>query len=196
MIRVAIVGDIGSGKTYISKLFGYPLFNADFEVSKIYKRDKNCYQKIKTQFPKLNFSFPLQKQQLIKCILSNPNNLKKLSKIVHPIVRKKLNLFLKKNRNKKIIILDIPLYFENKINLKNDIVIFVQAKKEEIKKRLQRRKEYSSKLLKIFKKIQLPLDVKKRRSNFIIKNNFSNNSVKKALKYIINQIKKNDRSRT
>ena len=60
MIRVAIVGDIGSGKTYISKLFGYPLFNADFEVSKIYKKDKNCYQKIKTQFPKLNFSFPLQ----------------------------------------------------------------------------------------------------------------------------------------
>ena len=75
-------------------------------------------------------------------------------------------------------------------------MIFVQAKKEEIKKRLQRRQEYSSKLLKIFKKIQLPLDVKKRRSNFIIKNNFSNNSVKKALKYILNQIKKNDRSCT
>ena len=100
MIRVAIVGDIGSGKTYISKLFGYPLFNADFEVSKIYKKNKNCYQKIKTQFPKLNFSFPLQKQQLTKCILSNPNNLKKLSKIVHPIVEK-IKSFFKKIEIKK-----------------------------------------------------------------------------------------------
>ena len=190
MIRIALVGGIGSGKTYISRLLGLPLFNADYEVSKIYRNDKKCFRKIKRQFPKINFSYPLKKKQLIGCILSNPTNLKKLSKIVHPIVRKKLSLFLNKNRYKKIVVLDIPLYFENKINLKNDIVIFVHAKDKEIKKRLLKREDYNSKLLRIFKKFQLPLDVKKRRSNFIIKNNFSNNSAKKSLRYILDQIKK------
>ena len=45
MIRVALVGDVGSGKSYISNLFGYPVFNADIEVSKIYQKDKKCYLK-------------------------------------------------------------------------------------------------------------------------------------------------------
>ena len=54
MIRVAIVGDIGSGKTHISKLFGYPSFNADYEVSKIYKKIK-LLPKNKNSISKLNF---------------------------------------------------------------------------------------------------------------------------------------------
>ena len=40
MIRIGILGDIGSGKTYVSNCFGYPVFNADLEVSKIYKEIK------------------------------------------------------------------------------------------------------------------------------------------------------------
>ena len=52
MIRVAILGDIGSGKTFVSKQFGYPIFNADNEVSKIYNQDKSCFLKIKKALPK------------------------------------------------------------------------------------------------------------------------------------------------
>ena len=46
MIRIALVGDIGSGKTFFSKLFRYPVFNADNEVSKLYKKEKQMNQKI------------------------------------------------------------------------------------------------------------------------------------------------------
>ena len=49
-------------------------------------------------------------------------------------------LFLKKNKNKKIVILDIPLLLENKINKKNDILIFVDANKINIMKRLKKEK--------------------------------------------------------
>ena len=45
MIRIALVGDIGSGKSYIAKLFNYPVFNADVEVSKIYRKDRKCFKK-------------------------------------------------------------------------------------------------------------------------------------------------------
>ena len=41
MIRIAVVGEIGSGKTYIARLFGLPVFNADNEVADIYKKDNH-----------------------------------------------------------------------------------------------------------------------------------------------------------
>jgi dephospho-CoA kinase len=46
MIRIAVIGDIGSGKSYIAKLFGYPVFNADQEVGEIYKKSRKCYNKL------------------------------------------------------------------------------------------------------------------------------------------------------
>ena len=47
MIRIGILGDIGSGKTYVAKKFGYPVFNADNEVGKLYKNNKKVFQKLK-----------------------------------------------------------------------------------------------------------------------------------------------------
>ncbi len=188
MIRIALVGDIGSGKSYISKLFNRPIFNADFEVSKIYKKDKRCFNDIKKKFPNFKFTFPLKKKELVDFILSDLNNLEKISKIVHPIVRQKLNFFLNKHKNKKLVILDIPLFLENKLNLKNDIIVFIDANKNEIKKRLIKRKSFDKNLINLLKGIQLPLHVKKKRSDFIIKNNFSNKSAKKNVKYILDKI--------
>ena len=62
MIRIALVGDIGSGKSYFAKLFNYPVFNADYEVSKIYKKNKNIYKNIKKNFPNYKFTFPKKKK--------------------------------------------------------------------------------------------------------------------------------------
>ena len=98
--------------------------------------------------------------------------------------------FLKKNAYKKIVILDIPLLLENKINNKTYILIFVQSKKSEILKRLKKRKNFNQILFNKFKKIQLPLDYKKKKSNFIIKNDFKKTTVKKYVKNIIRQISK------
>ena len=52
MIRIALVGDIGSGKSYIAKYFGYPVFNADFEVRKLYKNDRKIFNKLNKVLPK------------------------------------------------------------------------------------------------------------------------------------------------
>ena len=99
-----------------------------------------------------------------------------------------MNIFLKKNINKKIVILDIPLLLENKINKKNDILVFVQSKKLDILKRLKKRKNFNSKLIKKFRGIQLTLDYKKKKSNFIIKNNFTKKSIKLGIKMILKEI--------
>ena len=163
MIRIGILGDIGSGKSYVAKNFGYPVFNADIEVGKLYKKDKKIFNKLKKILPKHISSFPINKNEISSAILANKFNLKKIVKIVHLEIRKKMNLFLIKNRNKKIVILDIPLLLENKINKKNDVLVFVKSKKSDILKKLKKRKNFNLKLLKKFKNIQLPLDYKKKK---------------------------------
>jgi len=188
MIRIGILGDIGSGKSYVAKNFGYPVFNADIEVGKLYKNDRKIFNKLKKVLPKYIYSFPVNKNEISNAILANKTNLKKIIKIVHLAIRKKMNIFLNKNRKKNIVILDIPLLLENKINKKNDILVFVKSKKLDILKRLKKRENFNPKLLSKFKNIQLSLDYKEKRSQFVIKNNFTNKSVNKSIKKILKDI--------
>tara|TARA_B100001146_G_scaffold215755_1_gene218368 strand:+ start:81 stop:656 length:576 start_codon:yes stop_codon:yes gene_type:complete len=181
MIRIAIVGGIGSGKSYVAKLLGFPVFDADAAVSKIYKNNSKCFMRLKRKMPKFIKSYPINKSEISKAILSNKNNLKKITKTVHPLVRLKMLSFIRKNKKSRAIVLDIPLYFENKINKKGDIIVFVDAKKSQINNKLKRRPKFNIKILKKFKEIQLPIQVKKRKSNFIIKNNFKNASLLKSV---------------
>ena len=188
MIRIAVLGDIGSGKSYVAKQFGYPVFNADTEVAKLYRKSRKCYNKLKKALPEYIVSFPVKKIEISKAIIADQYNLKKIIKIVHPEVRFNMNNFIKKNKNKKLIILDIPLLMENKINKKNDILIFVDAKKKEINKRLKKKLNINSEIVEKFKKLQLPVELKKQQSDFIIKNNFRNNSIKKNVKKVLEKI--------
>ena len=188
MIRIGILGDIGSGKSFVAKSFGYPVFNADNEVGKLYKNNKKIFIKLNKALPKYITQFPIKKQEITRTILANKNSLRKIIKIIHPEIRKRMNIFVKKNKKKKLIILDIPLLLENKINREKDILIFVESKKGEILKRLKKRKNFNFKIVNKFRKIQLPLDYKKKKSEFIIKNNFTNRFIKKQIKYILEQI--------
>ena len=188
MIRIGILGDIGSGKSYVAKNFGYPVFNADLEVSKLYKNDKKIFNNLKKNLPKHIYSFPINKNKISEAILANKSNLEKIIKIVHLGVKKKMDKFLKMNENKRIVILDIPLLLENKINKKKDVLIFVQSKKLDILKNLKKRGNFNYKIYRRFKEIQLPLDYKKKKAQFIVKNNFTNKSVKRAIKDILKKI--------
>ena len=188
MIRIAIVGDIGSGKSYVAKQFGYPVFNADAEVAKLYRKSKRCYNNLKKALPNYIRSFPVKKNKLSEAIIDNHHNLKKINEIIHPEVQSHMNNFIRRNKHKKFVVLDIPLLMENKINKKNDVLIFIDAKKKEITKRLKKRPNTNLKIIKKIKKFQLPVELKKKRSNFIIKNNFRNNSIKKNVKKVMEKI--------
>ena len=188
MIRIGILGDIGSGKSYVANEFGYPVFNADKEVGQLYKKNKIIYNKLNKALPKYIHSFPIDKKEISNAILNNKNNLKKIIKIVHLEIRKKLNTFLKKNKNKKIVILDIPLLLENKINQKKDVLIFIQSNKVDVYKKLRKRVNFNIKLLNLFKSIQFSLSYKKKKSKFIIKNNFMKKTIKKEIKNILKKI--------
>ena len=189
MIKIGIVGDIGAGKTFIARQFGYPVFDADKQVSKIYKENNNCFKKLKKKLPNFIKSFPIKKKELKKAVLNNKKNLKKIENIVHPEVQKYMKKFIKLNKNKKILIFDIPLLIENKIyNKKKMVLVFVDAKKKDINKKLIKRKNYDEKIIKKLRKFQLPLEIKKKKSNYVIKNDFKSLNLRKRVKILKNKI--------
>ena len=191
MIKICVVGEIGSGKTYISKLLAgnkYPLFNADLEVSKLYASNKKIFLKLKKIFPKFIRTFPLNKTELTNIVLSNIKNIKKIIKIIHPEVRKNMNLFLKKNKKKKAVILDVPLLLENKLNQDTDVIVFVDVKKQLLLKRLKKRDGYNPKIIDLMKKIQIPANQKKLAADIIIENNFNPQKTRLRVKKAIDTI--------
>ena len=84
MIRIGILGDIGSGKSFVAKSFGCPVFNADNEVGKLYKKNRKIFTKLNKSLPKNITQFPIKKQEITKTILAKKNNLRKIIKIIHP----------------------------------------------------------------------------------------------------------------
>ena len=188
MIRIGVIGGIGSGKTFISKLFKSPVFNADKEVEFLYKNNLECYKKLKKKLPRFVKSFPISKSQLIKAINEDKKNLKRISSVVHPLVRKKLKSFLNKNKKKQIIVLDIPLLIENKLYNKKDILIFVKSNQNKVIKRLRKTKNYNKKILLNLKKNQAKLLKKRKLANYIVDNNFSPNIMKKKISLLKNKI--------
>ena len=193
MIKISLVGDIGSGKTFVSKLFRAPCFFADVEVKRLYRSNRQCFIKLKKKFPQFIKTFPIKKNELSNTIKNKSSNLKSIGFIVHPFIRKKLNTFLKKNRGKKIVVLDIPLYLENKMYKRDDIIIFLKTKKKDVDLRLKKRKNYNQKLLNFLRKSQLTLKQKKNKSNYVLVNNYNSAIMKKKVKMLKTKIL-NDRS--
>ena len=99
-----------------------------------------------------------------------------------------MNVFIKKNVKKKIVVLDVPLLIENNLNKKKDVLIFVDSKKKQIDLRLKKRKNYNKKIIESFRKLQKKLSHKKKISDYIIKNDFKLLTIKKSVKLIKEKI--------
>ena len=188
MIRVCLMGTIGSGKSFISKLFNCPVFNADKEVNNIYKNSKDCFIKLEKKIPKFIKSFPIRKSELKKAISTDSRNLKLISSIVHPIVRNNLSIFLQKKKNSKMIVLDIPLLVENKLYSKGDVLIFIKTSKSKIINRIKKRRNYDKKIINKLKKNQTALQKKMKLANYIVDNNSPSNVMKNKIKNLRKRI--------
>lgn len=194
MIKVGILGSVGSGKSFVANIFkelGFNIFSADQVVSQIYERNKNINKKISIFFKlKLNRG-KINKNELRDTLKKNPKKFKYLNKIIHPIVRKKLILFLSKYKKTKLVVLDIPLLIENKMFNFVDIFIFVKTKPNIFKIRIKKRKNLDKQFLKLLENQQADEIIKKSYADFTVDNS-TKDKVKLQVKKILDKILLND----
>ena len=184
MIKIGVTGSIASGKTTVARILSgrkYPLFDADKEVNKIYK--KNSFKKKICKKFKLKNNKNI-KNKIKKIISKNKKSLKDLEKIIHPFVRRELRNFSLKNKRKDLIIFEIPLLIESKLMKNYDKIIFVNSKKAlRLKRYLKRGK--SRKIFNLLDKRQLPPVKKIKFCDYVINNNGSIKLLKKNIKNIM-----------
>lgn len=183
MIVIGIVGDIASGKSYVSQVFeslGYRVFYADKVVHVIYRNNNNINLKISKLFKLKLYKKRINLKDLVNLIINSKIKLQQLNKIIHPEVKKKLLIFIKKNKKKKLIILDIPLLLETDFKVFADIIIFIDTKKNDLIK-FRKKRKIDTRLIKVLEKFHFDKAVKKEMSDFIIRNS--------NLKFLKSQIK-------
>ena len=180
MKKIAITGNIGSGKTTISNILikaGYKVFQCDKEIRNLYLV-KNLKDEIKNTFENKvkNLFFKngqINKVALSDYVFSSSMQLRRLEKIIYHYLEIIKRDFLEKNNKKKILFFDIPLLFEKKLEDEYDFIIYLFLNKESQKKRVLKRKNMSEdKLKKILKnqknfskskKISLLIDTNKKK---------------------------------
>ena len=190
MVRVGIIGSVGSGKSFVANIFkelNFNIFSADNEVNNIYKKDKSVNKKISRFFKLKLYNGRIDKQELRNALKKNPKKFIFLNKIIHPIVRKKLVLFLSKFKKNRLVVLDIPLLVENKMFNFVDIFILIKTRSNSFNTRIKKRKNLDKHFLNILKKQQKNEKIKEGYADFVIYNS-SKNKVKLQVKNILDKI--------
>jgi dephospho-CoA kinase len=190
MVRVGILGSVGSGKTFIANIFkelSFNIFSADNEVANIYKNNKIVNKKIAKFFKLKLYKGKINKQDLRDSLKKNPKKFKFLNKTIHPIVRKRLAIFLSRFKKNKLVVLDIPLLVENKMLNFVDILVLVKTRSNSFLSRIKKRKNLDKQFLNILRKQQASEKIKESYADFIIYNS-SKNKVKLQVKNIIDKI--------
>ena len=146
MIKIAITGNIASGKSTISKIIrelGFKVFDSDKEVKKaLTKKDliNEISKEFKSKIPRLIKKNIIDKAKLGEFVFSNPDELKKLEQIVHPKIWERKEKFFEKNCNEPVVFLDIPLLFEKKLQSKFDFIIRARVSEKFKEKSIKKKK--------------------------------------------------------
>ena len=199
MIVIGLTGGIGSGKSTITKYLKnkrIPVFDSDYEVGLLYKnKNKDLIAVIKkiTDTNQIIKKTKINKKLLGDIVFNNNKKLKSLEKVIFNKLNKKRKIFLKKNKNKKLVVLDAPLLFENKINKICDYVILAKAPlKTRIRRILKRPGMTKLKAKKIISR-QMGDNKKTKLANFIVQTSFGKWYTIKSVEKILNKkyLKKN-----
>ena len=196
MKKIAITGNIGSGKTTISNILlqeGYEVFQCDKEISKLYSCS-DLKKEIKKVFNNKveNLFFrngKVNKKSLSDYVFSSPTNLKKLENIIYPHLEIVKKTFLKKNKRTHLLFFDIPLLFEKNIEDQYNHIIYLVLNKKTQKNRVLRRRNMNEDKFKKILKNQRDFSRSKKIS-LILDTNKKKVEVKKNLLDFIKNIKK------
>ncbi len=173
MRKIALTGNIGCGKTIISRVFesiGIPVFYADDEAKKLYSRD-DISEKIKSVFGQSVFeNNKISFSKLAKVIFSDKDKLKKIEPLIHPKVYSLFFEWTKQQKNVPYVIMETALVFENKMETHFDYVILVSCPKEIRIDRIMEKYQINYQDILSRMKYQMDEKIKIKKSHFVIVN--------------------------
>lgn len=195
MIKIGLTGNIASGKSEIEKIFknfNIKTINADFIVHFLLNNDIFLKNKIIEKFKNYDIleNNEIDRKKLGKIVFSDKKLKKELEKIIHPEVIKQIKKFFEENKKEKIIVVEIPLLFENNLEYLFDKIILIYAKDEIRKERIKKRNNFNEEYIEKIMKSQINQELKKEKSDFIIINeNKTLYDLEKEIKDLIKKIK-------
>ena len=193
MIKIGLTGSIGMGKTETGKIFselGFPVYNADVAVHKLYGPGQKGSEKIKEIFPNsINPDGSVNREILSAEVLGDVDKIRALESIIHPLVGEDREIFFKKNSDSPAIILDIPLLFETGGEKFVDLVIVVDAPQDIQEERVLSRPNMTKEKFEKIIAEQIPNDVKKKKADFIVDTSISIEDARIQVENIIRKIK-------
>ena len=171
MIRIALTGSIGMGKSTVAKMFeraGVPVFDADAIVRQLQSPGGGLVEKIGELFPGTVRCGTLDRDCLAQIVLSDPAKLSALEAIVHPAVREAREAFVQEHKQARALIFEIPLLFETDSEKEFDKIVVVSAPVEVQRERVLRRPGMHEAKLDSILDRQTPDEEKRRRADFVI----------------------------
>lgn len=171
MMRLAITGSIGMGKSTVAKMFeeaGVPVFDADAVVRDLQTNDPQLIASIGERFPGTVRSGALDREALARAVLGVPLELEALESIVHPEVQAEREHFIESHKHAPALLFDIPLLFETSGEKAFDKVIVVSAPAEIQRERVIARPGMSPAKLDAILARQMPDEEKRKRADFVI----------------------------
>ena len=171
MIKAGLTGSIGMGKSTTANMFreaGVPVYDADATVHALYEGEATPF--IEKAFPGTTKNDKVDRAILGSKVLRNPEAMKKLEAIVHPLVHEKEQDFLNeaKKAGSNLVILDIPLLFETGGKNRVDVIIVVSASEEEQRRRVLAREGMTEEKFEAILARQVPDAEKRKQADFVI----------------------------
>ena len=192
-IKIGITGSIGMGKSTVSSIFrnnNIKVWDADFEVHTLYKKGKAGYNSIISIYPELKDKEEINRKKVSYLIREKKIDLKLIEEIIHPLLVRSREKFIKKNEREEILIFDIPLLYETKAQNWLNYVISVYCSEINQIKRLKKRKDFDIKKINYLISKQLPINKKNKKADFVINTDLNIIQVKEKVLNIIKKVSK------
>jgi dephospho-CoA kinase len=192
MIRIGLTGSIGMGKSAVSAMFckeGVPVFDADGEVHRLQGPGGALVATIEARFPGTTGPKGVDRQRLGSLVLGRPDELRALERIIHPAVYRARQRFLRKNRSRPMVVLDIPLLFEKANPLKSqkqaDLIVVVSAPLWMQRKRVMARPGMTASKLGHIRSLQVPDHIKRATADIVIETGCLKSETRSAVRHLI-----------
>jgi dephospho-CoA kinase len=189
VIKIGITGSIGMGKSTVSSIFrnnNIKVWDADFEVHNLYKNGKDGYNSIISIYPELKDKVEINRKKVSNLLREKKIDLKLIEEIIHPLLIRSREEFIKKNKKDKLLIFDIPLLYETKAYIWLDYVINVFCSKKNQIERLKQRENFDIKKINYLISKQISVNQKNKKADYVIN---TDQDLKQVERQVINFIK-------